>query len=299
MFTFYKTEKVAVNGININYRIGGNGPALLLLHGHPQTHVIWHKVADKLAQHFTVVAADLRGYGDSDKPVASDKSAAYSKRVMAKDQVELMKHLGFEHFSVLAHDRGARVAHRLAADHPSNVICMVLLDIAPTLAMYEQTNQEFARAYWHWFFLIRPAPFPESLIEANPENYLRSVMGTRSAGMSPFTEEAFSEYLRCLKLPGAATGICEDYRASAGIDLVHDKTDIEAGHKVSCPLLVLWGKEGVVGRCFEPIVEWEKVAEQVKGHSLPSGHYIPEEAPELLLEHVLSFMNLPKNSNID
>jgi haloacetate dehalogenase len=299
MFTFYKTEKVAVNGININYRIGGNGPALLLLHGHPQTHAIWHKVADKLAQHFTVVAADLRGYGDSDKPVASDKSEAYSKRVMAKDQVELMKHLGFEHFSVLAHDRGARVAHRLAADHPSNVICMVLLDIAPTLAMYEQTNQEFARAYWHWFFLIRPAPFPESLIEADPENYLRSVMGTRSAGMSPFTEEVFSEYLRCLKLPGAATGICEDYRASAGIDLVHDKTDIEAGHKVSCPLLVLWGKEGVVGRCFEPIVEWEKVAEQVTGHSLPSGHYIPEEAPELLLEQVLSFMNLPKNSNID
>ena len=294
MFTFYKTEKVAVNGININYRIGGNGPALLLLHGHPQTHAIWHKVADKLAQHFTVVAADLRGYGDSDKPVASDKSEAYSKRVMAKDQVELMKHLGFEHFSVLAHDRGARVAHRLAADHPSNVICMVLLDIAPTLAMYEQTNQEFARAYWHWVFLIRPAPFPESLIEADPENYLRSVMGTRSAGMSPFTEEVFSEYLRCLKLPGAATGICEDYRASAGIDLVHDKTDIEAGHKVSCPLLVLWGKEGVVGRCFEPIVEWEKVAEQVTGHSLPSGHYIPEEAPELLLEQVLSFMNLPK-----
>ena len=298
MFTFYKTEKVAVNGININYRIGGNGPALLLLHGHPQTHVIWHKVADKLAQHFTVVAADLRGYGDSDKPVASDESEAYSKRVMAKDQVELMKHLGFEHFSVLAHDRGARVAHRLAADHPSNVICMVLLDIAPTLAMYEQTNQEFARAYWHWFFLIRPAPFPESLIEADPENYLRSVMGTRSAGMSPFTEEVFSEYLRCLKLPGAATGICEDYRASAGIDLIHDKADIESGKKVLCPLLVLWGQEGVVGRCFEPLVEWRKVAEQVEGCSLPSGHYIPEEAPELLLEQVLNFMNVSKNRNM-
>tara|TARA_B110000091_G_scaffold147571_1_gene157171 strand:+ start:567 stop:1466 length:900 start_codon:yes stop_codon:yes gene_type:complete len=298
MFTFYKTEKVAVNGININYCIGGNGPALLLLHGHPQTHVIWHKVADKLAQHFTVVAADLRGYGDSDKPVASDESEAYSKRVMAKDQVELMKHLGFEHFSVLAHDRGARVAHRLAADHPSNVICMVLLDIAPTLAMYEQTNQEFARAYWHWFFLIRPAPFPESLIEADPENYLRSVMGTRSAGMSPFTEEVFSEYLRCLKLPGAATGICEDYRASAGIDLIHDKADIESGKKVLCPLLVLWGQEGVVGRCFEPLVEWRKVAEQVEGCSLPSGHYIPEEAPELLLEQVLNFMNVSKNRNM-
>lgn len=292
MFTRYKTEKVAVNGININYRIGGDGPALLLLHGHPQTHVIWHKVADKLAQHFTVVAADLRGYGDSDKPAATDESIAYSKRVMAKDQLELMKELGFDHFSVLAHDRGARVAHRLAVDYPSNILCMVLLDIAPTLAMYEQTNQEFARAYWHWFFLIRPAPFPESLIETDPENYLRSVMGTRSAGMSPFTKEAFAEYLRCIKLPGAATGICEDYRASAGIDLTHDKADIEAGKKVTCPLLVLWGQKGTVGRCFEPLIEWRKVGTQVKGNSIPSGHYIPEESPEILLEHVFNFMNV-------
>lgn len=168
---------------------------------------------------------------------------------------------------------------------------MIFLDIAPTLAMYEQTNQEFARAYWHWFFLIRPAPLPESLIEADPENYLRSVMGTRSAGMAPFTDAAFSEYLRCLKLPGAATAICEDYRASAGIDLEHDRADIDANKKMTCPLLILWGRHGVVGRCFEPLTEWRKVAKQVKGGSLPSGHYIPEEVPELLLEHVLEFID--------
>lgn len=298
MFTNYKIEKAVVNGLRINYRIGGDGPALLLLHGHPQTHVIWHKVADELAQHFTVVAADLRGYGDSDKPSASDESLAYSKRVMATDQIELMKALGFEHFSVLAHDRGARVAHRLAVDFPHNIQAMILLDIAPTLAMYEQTNQDFARAYWHWFFLIRPTPFPESLIEADPENYLRNVMGARSAGMKPFTDEAFAEYLRCLKLPGTAVGFCEDYRASAGIDLNHDKADIEAGNKVSCPLLVLWGQEGVVGRCFEPLKEWKKVAEQVKGYPLASGHYIPEEAPELLLEQVFAFLNVDKTGTM-
>ncbi|WP_077338185.1 alpha/beta fold hydrolase [Pseudocolwellia agarivorans] len=290
MFTSYKTKKILVNGIHINCRIGGNGPALLLLHGHPQTHVIWHKVADTLAQHFTVVAADLRGYGDSDKPEASDTSIAYSKREMAKDQVELMKALGFSQFSVLAHDRGARVAHRMAMDSPECINSMILLDIAPTLAMYEQTNQDFARAYWHWFFLIRPAPFPESLIVADPENYLRNVMGARSAGMAPFTDEAFAEYLRCLKLPGAATGFCEDYRASAGIDLVHDQNDIDAGKKVLCPLLVLWGQDGVVGRCFEPLNEWKKVAENVQGGALASGHYIPEEAPELLLKHTLEFI---------
>jgi haloacetate dehalogenase len=217
---------------------------------------------------------------------------------MARDQLELMKELGFDHFSVLAHDRGARVAHRLAVDYPDNIQSMILLDIAPTLAMYEQTNQEFARAYWHWFFLIRPASFPESLIEADPENYLRNVMGARSAGMSPFTQEAFAEYLRCLKLPGAATGICEDYRASAGIDLTHDKADIEIGKKVTCPLLVLWGQKGTVGRCFEPLVEWGKVADRVMGSSLPSGHYIPEEAPELLVEYVLDFMNVSKSGTI-
>ena len=290
MFTSYTHELRLVNGLNIHCRIGGEGPPLLLLHGHPQTHVIWHKVADQLAENFTVVAADLRGYGDSDKPPASEASASYSKRIMASDQLLLMQSFGFAQFSVLAHDRGARVAHRLALDHPDAVTRMILLDIAPTLAMYTQANEEFARAYWHWFFLILPTPLPETLIEADPENYLRTVMGTRSAGMDPFTDDAFSEYLRCLKLPGAAIAICEDYRASAGLDLEHDQADIDAGNKLKCPLLALWGEKGTVGRCFSPLHEWQKVALNVDGNALASGHYIAEEIPELLLEYTLDFL---------
>jgi haloacetate dehalogenase len=290
MFTSYTHELRLVNGLNIHCRIGGEGPPLLLLHGHPQTHVIWHKVADQLAENFTVVAADLRGYGDSDKPPASEASVSYSKRIMARDQLMLMQSFGFTQFSVLAHDRGARVAHRLALDHPDAVTRMILLDIAPTLAMYTQANEEFARAYWHWFFLIRPTPLPETLIEADPENYLRTVMGTRSAGMDPFTDDAFSEYLRCLKLPGAAIAICEDYRASAGLDLEHDQADIDAGNKLKCPLLALWGEKGTVGRCFSPLHEWQKVALNVDGKALASGHYIAEEIPELLLEYTLDFL---------
>ncbi|TFB42324.1 alpha/beta fold hydrolase [Pseudomonas sp. F01002] len=290
MFAGFLKDQRHVNGVDIAYRIGGNGPGLLLLHGHPQTHVIWHKVAEQLAEHFTVIAADLRGYGDSSKPPATDHHTHYSKREMAKDGVELMKSLGFEQFSVLAHDRGARVAHRLALDHPAAVQRMVLLDIAPTLSMYAQTNEAFARAYWHWFFLIRPAPLPETLIEADPESYLRSVMGSRSAGLKPFTPEAFAEYLRCLKLSGTARGICEDYRASASTDLEHDRADIAAGRQLNLPLLVLWGAEGTVGRCFEPLKEWQHVATDVRGKALPAGHYIAEEAPELLLAEALGFL---------
>lgn len=290
MFAGFRKDQRHVNGVDIAYRLGGSGPGLLLLHGHPQTHVIWHKIAGQLAEHFTVVAADLRGYGDSGRPPADEQHGNYSKREMARDGVELMKALGFEQFSILAHDRGARVAHRLALDHPAAVQRMVLLDIAPTLAMYAQTNEAFARAYWHWFFLIRPAPLPETLIEADPEAYLRSVMGSRSAGLKPFTDEAFGEYLRCLERPGSARGICEDYRASAGIDLEHDRADIAANRHLTLPLLVLWGAEGTVGRCFDPLKEWRQVAGDVRGQALPSGHYIAEEVPELLLAEALPFL---------
>ncbi|WP_053214109.1 alpha/beta fold hydrolase [Pseudomonas sp. Q12-87] len=289
MFAGFQKQKRHVNGVDISFRMGGTGPGLLLLHGHPQTHVIWHKVAPRLAEHFTVVAADLRGYGDSSRPPADAEHRNYSKRTMAMDNIELMGSLGFDRFSVLAHDRGARVAHRLALDHPHAVQRMALLDIAPTLAMYAQTDEAFARAYWHWFFLIRPAPLPESLIEANPEQYLRSVMGSRSAGLTPFTEEAFAEYLRCLQLPGSARGICEDYRAAASLDLEHDRADLTAGHRLEMPLLALWGAEGTVGRCFDPLKEWQKVATNVRGTALPAGHYLAEQAPELLLEAVQDF----------
>ncbi|WP_205894679.1 alpha/beta fold hydrolase [Pseudomonas oryzihabitans] len=287
MFPGFAQHRLDVDGVELNCRVGGSGPALLLLHGHPQTHVMWHRVAPRLAERFTLVAADLRGYGDSAKPAAGDQ--AYSKRTLARDNVELMRLLGHERFAVLAHDRGARVAHRLALDHPQAVERLLLLDIAPTLAMYRQTNETFARAYWHWFFLIRPAPLPERLIEADPEGYLKGVMGTRSAGLAPFPPEVLAEYLRCLSLPGTARGICEDYRASAGIDLAHDQADLDAGRRLELPLRILWGAEGTVGRCFDPLAEWRQVATQVSGRALPGGHYLAEELPELVLEEALAF----------
>ncbi|WP_421670816.1 alpha/beta fold hydrolase [Rahnella sp. EDr1-12] len=290
MFEHFTQGRMAVSGTEIAYRIAGQGEPLLLLHGHPQTQAIWHSVAPHLTSHFTVVLADLRGYGDSGKPEPDAEHLRYSKREMAQDQLELMAALGFSQFSVIAHDRGARVAHRLALDHPQAVKRMALMDIAPTLAMYQQTSEAFARAYWHWFFLIRPAPLPETLILADPDLYLRSVMGSRSAGMQPFTDEAYADYLRCLQLDGTARGICEDYRASAAIDLQHDQIDRNASRKVRCPLLILWGEKGTVGTCFAPLEEWAKVAEDVQGEALPCGHYLAEEQPQLLLEKVLPFL---------
>ncbi len=290
MFENYSEHDYQTDEVNIHYRIGGKGPALLLLHGHPQTHVIWHKVADELAQHFTVVASDLRGYGDSDKPPASASHERYSKRVMAQDQLALMQSLGFDRFIIMAHDRGARVAHRLAVDHPKSVERMILLDIAPTLAMYQQTTEDFARIYWHWFFLIRPTPFPEKFISHDPQSYLDATIGARSVGIKPFDTTALEEYKRCLQLPGTATGICEDYRASASIDLEHDKDDIKAGRKVTCPILVLWGKDGAIEKCFNALEEWNKVAINVKGEAMDCGHYIPEEAPELLMQYTREFL---------
>lgn len=279
--------------VAIHALVGGSGPPLLLLHGHPQTHAIWHRVAPQLAERFTVVACDLRGYGDSSKPPGDPDHANYSKRTMAADALALMRALGFETFAVLAHDRGARVAHRLAMDHPQAVSRLALLDIAPTLAMYEQTSEAFARAYWHWFFLIQPAPLPERLIEADPAAYVRDVMGKRSAGLAPFDPRALAEYQRCLALPGAAHGLCEDYRAAATVDLAHDRADRAAGRKLGMPLLVLWGEQGVVGWCFDPLAEWRRVADDVAGQALPCGHYIAEEAPETLLQHVLPFFADP------
>ena len=276
--------------------VGGAGPPLLLLHGHPQTRAIWHKVAASLARRHTVVLADLRGYGDSSKPAGLPDHANYAKRVMARDQVRVMQALGFERFDVLAHDRGARVAHRLAVDHPERVARMVLLDVAPTLAMYEQTSRDFATAYWHWFLLIQPAPLPERLIEADPAAYVREVIGRRSAGLAPFDELALAEYERCIALPGAAHGICEDYRAAAGIDLEHDRADRAAGRLMETPTLVLWGRDGVIECCFRPLEEWRRVASDVRGQALPCGHYIAEEAPTLLLEHADAFLRSAKES---
>ena len=291
LFPGFQPHRIETDaGVHIHALAGGEGPPLLLLHGHPQTHAIWHKVAPALAARFSLVLCDLRGYGDSAKPAGDADHANYGKRVMARDMLRVMQALGHPRFAVMAHDRGARVAHRLAADHGAAVSRLVLLDIAPTLAMYEQTSEAFARAYWHWFFLIQPAPLPERLIEAGPAAYLRDVMGRRSAGLAPFDPRALSEYQRGLSQPGAAHALCEDYRASAGIDLAHDRADREAGRRLPMPLLALWGAQGVVHRCFRPLDEWRRVADDVRGEPLPCGHYIPEEAPEALLAQALPFL---------
>ncbi|ONS50783.1 alpha/beta fold hydrolase [Burkholderia cenocepacia] len=290
MFEGFSDVSATVDGIKIHALMAGAGPALLLLHGHPQTHAIWHKVAPTLARQFTIVVADLRGYGDSGKPPGEPDHANYAKRRTALDQVRLMQALGLPTFAVIGHDRGGRVAARMALDHPDVVSRLVTLDVAPTLAMYQQTSFEFARAYWHWFFLVRPSPFPETLIRADPDLYLKQTMGARSAGLKPFAPEAYAAYLRCLSDPATAHGICEDYRASVGIDLEHDQADLAAGKQIQCPFLALWGRDGVIERCFDPLAEWRRWNPGVKGMALPCGHYIPEEAPEVLLDHVLAFL---------
>ena len=289
LFPGFKRELIHANGIDIHAVIGPrrDGPALLLLHGYPQTAAIWHKVAPRLAQRFNVVATDLRGYGDSAKPAAAPGHESYSKRVMARDQVEAMQALGFGRFFLVGHDRGARVAHRLAVDHPDRVEKLVVLDIAPTLAMYEQTTEAFARAYWHWFFLILPAPAPEDMIGADAKAYLRMKMAD-SLTRGVFAPEAWAEYERCFT-PGAIHASCEDYRAAASIDLEHDRADRDARRGIKCPLLALWGSRGIIGSCFRPIDEWKRVADDVRGHDLPSGHYIPEEVPELLAAELEQF----------
>ncbi len=290
----FPTFDIERNGVRIHGRIGGRGaPLLLLLHGHPQTHAIWHRVAPALAERFTVVAVDLRGYGDSGRPAADADHVVYGKREMALDALAAMQHHGFARFGVLAHDRGARVAHRLAADHPAAVERMLLLDIAPTLAMYENTSEAFAKAYWHWFFLIQPPPLPEALIASDPVRYVRSVMGGRHAGLAPFAPAVLAEYERCAAIAGTAASICEDYRASATIDLVHDRADIAAGRRLMQPLRVLWGEHGAVGRAFDVLTLWRERAADVSGRALPCGHYVPEEAPRELLAEALEFFLPP------
>lgn len=289
MFKGFQTRTVHRDGVRLHTRVAGDGPPLLLLHGHPQTLAMWHRVAPALAECFTVVLMDLRGYGDSARPTPDAEHRVHSKREMALDALAVMAQHGFDRFGVLAHDRGARVAHRLAADHPHAVPRLMLLDIAPTLAMYGHTSDDFARAYWHWFFLIQPPPLPEALIASDPARYVRSVMGSRHAGLAPFDPAALAEYERCAALPGTAASICEDYRASAGIDLEHDRADVAAGHCLMQPLRVFWGEHGTVGRCFDVLSLWRERAHQVTGQALPCGHYIAEELPERVIAEALTF----------
>jgi len=282
------TAESADGPIEISYLIGGNGPPLLLLHGFPQTKAIWSQVAPELAKYFTVVAADLRGYGSSSKPHGKSDHSTYSKRSMAADQHALMKSLGFNQFFLLGHDRGGRVSHRLAMDFPESILCLMVLDISPTLTMYKNTTMEFAKGYWHWFFLIQPEPVPETLIGANPEYWLKNHMG-RHAGTGIFTPERWAEYLAGVSDSESMHAMCEDYRAAASIDLIHDQEDRTVGRRLQMPLKVLWGEHGLVNKCFKPLDDWREVAVKVSGKAVPSGHYIPEEIPEILLNEAKEF----------
>ena len=285
-----KIEKQYINvakNINIAICSKGAGPPLLLLHGYPQTGFMWHKIAPRLAEDFTVVVADLRGYGDSDKPTSSEDHAVYSKRAMAADMMTVMTALGHSQFFIAGHDRGGRVAHRLARDYPQAVTKLAVLDIAPTAMMYDTTDMHFATSYYHWFFLIQPAPFPETLIGSDPKFFLESKMQHWGKDRTAITNDAFDEYLRCFSNPDTIHASCEDYRASASIDLEHDAADV--GLKLDIPLLVLWGANAMVGNKYDMLCAWREVATDVTGFAVPGGHYLPEEAPDETYQALLDF----------
>ena len=288
MLEQFQHGRIEVSGATINLRHGGDGPPLLLLHGFPQTHLIWRGVADRLAREFTLVMPDLRGYGDSSKPAGGADHGNYSKRAMALDMVELMRALGMLRFHLCGHDRGGRVAHRLALDHPAAVERLMLIDISPTNTMYAATDQRFATLYYHWFMLIQPAPLPETLIGNSARFYLERTLGGWGSKGAPWMDDAVrEEYARCFCEPAAIHAACEDYRAAAGIDLQHD-ADHE-WNRIAAPTRVVWGSDGVVGSLFDPLADWQrKCALPVTGRMLPAGHFIPEQVPELLVEEMLA-----------
>jgi haloacetate dehalogenase len=288
LFPGFRSEHIGTGECEIAFVIGGSGPPLLLLHGYPQTHAMWHQVAPRLAERFTVVCSDLRGYGDSGKPDGGERHVGYSKRAMARDQVQLMRALGFTEFRVAGHDRGARVAHRLALDYPRVVQRLAVLDISPTRIMYGRTNMQFATLYYHWFFLIQPYDLPERMIGADPVYYLRRIFGTWSGASAHFDPRALAEYERCFSDASCIHATCEDYRAAATTDLEDDAAD--ADQRVTCPLLVLWGEKGVVNRLFTPLEDWKSVATDVRGSTLPCGHFLAEEQPAATYEALASFM---------
>jgi haloacetate dehalogenase len=281
MYEGFARRNIPTSETVIHAVIGGSGPPLLLLHGYPQTYAMWHKVAPGLAERFTVVASDLRGYGDSGKPRSDPKHLAYSKRKTAADQVEVMRSLGYERFFVAGHDRGGRVAHRMTLDHPDAVMKLAVLDIVPTHKIFATVDKEVATGYYHWFFLIQKGGLPETLIGHDPDWYLRAKLRQWSADSSAFTPEALAEYTRCFRDPAMIHASCEDYRAAASIDLAHDEHDMTT--KIACPILVLWGEKGLMHRRYDVLATWRERAIDVRGQTLPCGHFLPEEEPEKTL----------------
>ena len=291
MFPNFTTQRIQLPDLILHTRIGGSGPPLLLLHGYPQTHVMWHKVAPTLAQHFTLICPDLRGYGDSDAPAPTLEQdphhLTYAKRTVAQDLISLMSQLGFDTFMAAGHDRGGRVLHRLLLDHPHKVTRAALLDIVPTRYIFETIDQQMATLYEHWFFLIQPDGFPERLIGQDPDYYLTTKLNRWSAKPDAFSPEAMAEYLRCFRRLEVIHGSCEDYRAAASIDLEHDEADLD--RKIECPLLVIWGGKGAMERNYDVLDIWNERATKVQGHPLSCGHFVSEEAPEETAQAFIKF----------
>jgi haloacetate dehalogenase len=295
-FDGFAAARIKTSGATIHAVYGGNrnGSPLLLLHGIPETHVLWRKVAPTFARDHFVVMTDLRGYGDSSKPPGGGDHAMYSKRAMAQDHVEVMRQLGFEKFALVGHDRGGRVAHRLALDHPEALTKLVILDIVPTYLLYRQITQEFATIFYHWFLLVQPAPFPETMVQNSAEYFLKCTLlwlgGSSLADPLPdwIAPAVFDEYLRTFRQPDTIHAICEDYRAAASIDLAHDKADLDK--RIECPLLVLWSEKGPFHRMYDVLQAWRDRAVEAHGKAMPTGHFLPEQMPQELAQEVAAFL---------
>jgi haloacetate dehalogenase len=279
-------RRVDVDGVAINCAVAGSGPPLLLLHGYPQNHLVWRRVAPALARDHTVVVTDLRGYGDSAKPEPDEAGRVYSKRFMARDQAGLMRELGFGRFGMIGHDRGARVAHRLVLDHPEAVERLAVLDIVPTRHVFGHVSREMGLVYYHWFFLAVPNGIPEHMLAADPAFWIEAQIDP-GARIEP---DVMADYIRCFSDPGTIAGSCADYRAAASTDLTDDDESFTAGQKIACPVLVLWGSQGFVGRAYEPLTVWREYAADVRGTALPAGHFLPEQAPDLVLKALADFL---------
>jgi haloacetate dehalogenase len=289
LFEGFEKRRIETPEAGIELVRGGDGPPVLLLHGYPQTHAMWHLVAPRLAEDFTVVATDLRGYGDSSKPFGDEDHSTYTKRAMAADQAAVMNSLDFDSFAVVGHDRGGRVGHRMVLDYPGRVTKLTVLDIVPTRHVFETVGKDLATAYYHWFFIIQPYDLPETLIGGNPYYYLHKKLGGWGTPLETFAPEALAEYERCFDT-ATIHASCEDYRAAASIDLAHDERDRDDGHRIECPLLALWGGRGIVEKTYDVEAVWREYADDVKGSPIDAGHFLAEERPEETLHELRSFL---------
>ncbi len=290
MFEGFERIDIDTGGARIHLRHGGKGPPLLLLHGNPMTHVMWHKIADRLAREFHVVAADLRGYGDSSAPDAGENNINFSFRAMAQDQVEVMEKLGYREFRVAGHDRGARTTHRMCLDHPQRILKAALIDILPNYHIWNNTSRQWAQSSWHWVFMAQPSPFPETMMGAGPARwFMEKKLSKPGLGLGFFDPRAFDEYVRCFN-EKTIRGSCADYRACVTCDLEMDTADREAGRKVENPLLVLWGAKSHTGRVYKDVLKiWRDYGSDVTGAAIDCGHYVPEEKPDETYDQLIKF----------